>query len=264
VLIHRAREICYAARASGDHRAEHRRVLEILAAGAQKRLVVHVTTNVDGLATSVAVREFGGVWRPRLERCDIGDIVADARQVCTHQHGLLHFPVHGEVGLLADPDPTFHGARRLVTVDNDQDVPGHYSTIYQGMGRHRVPEVATTMAFSAVGYGLLSGLLRGVPTPLPDAEPIPAFEPADLVVIGYGAGSSPERHTYPFESHVNETIAVRGDAGASGAVWQPLCFQDSDEGTDRRTLEWFSARGFKVTRYAVAELAATVRSLVAP
>lgn len=58
------RRICMEARALDRHRDQHRQVFRLLREAAGHRVILHLTTNIDGIATVVGVREFRAVWRP--------------------------------------------------------------------------------------------------------------------------------------------------------------------------------------------------------
>jgi hypothetical protein len=98
--------------------------------------VLHVTTNIDGISTKLAVGEFGAVWRPvqrHGEEVPVESIRQDAREAVTRGRGLLHVPVHGEAGLAAVKGPVeWEGGKRLLQIDV-QKYDG-YSTLVQGMG----------------------------------------------------------------------------------------------------------------------------------
>ena len=58
-------------------KAAHREVFAALGTAAEQRLVAHLTTNMDGLTTTFAVRDFGAVWAPFRGRAT-RDETADA------------------------------------------------------------------------------------------------------------------------------------------------------------------------------------------
>ncbi len=77
-LVRATRKTCIAARESGVH-VHHSEVFGALRDAAANRVVVHVTTNIDGIATTVAVKVFGAVWRP-VERYGEEIPIADIRR----------------------------------------------------------------------------------------------------------------------------------------------------------------------------------------
>src|SRR6266478_3485395 len=101
-LVRATRRTCIAARESGVH-AHHREVFGALRDAAANRVVVHVTTNIDGIATTVAVKVFGAVWRPVSVTWEIpiADIRRDVLEVFAAGRRQLHPPVRGEAGLAA-------------------------------------------------------------------------------------------------------------------------------------------------------------------
>lgn len=248
-----ARRICVRARASDRHKQRHREVLRALGDAASRRVVLHLTTNIDGIATKVAVEEFGAVWRPVQRFGDEVPIEAvrqDARDVLDSGRGLLHVPVHGEAGLAAVRGPVeWEGAKRLVQADlRKYDA---YSTLVQGMGV-QVTEIERLMEASALGYRLLSALLTvssdnddGIGNEL---------EPADLLTIGYGAGRQPRRAHYPFERRMSE--ALRAGYPKGGATWRALVYQSSQETAEAK---WYKAHGAEVTEYGDGDLSSVVR-----
>jgi hypothetical protein len=257
LLMRALRVECFAVRQAGAALAHHRSVFELLASEARNRIVLHATANIDGLTTAVAVYEFGAIWRPRREQTGIARIVQEANEIVERGSGLLHFPVHGEVGLLADPSE--EGARLLLTLDEDDGVR-RYSTIYMGVGRNRVTDVPRTMAFSGFGYDLLSGLVQGSATVWAEGDvTIPAVEPADFVVIGYGAGSSDERKKYPLESRIPDPSLEGAWTRPAGAIWRACCYKPA---TDDPTIAWFKKRGFEIAPYGDGDLSDVVRKAI--
>lgn len=279
LLINRTRKICFERRQSDQPLPQHRALLAALAKAATERLVLHLTTNIDGFTTRIAVYDFGATWRARKERSHQREIENDVVEAYRAQRGLLHFPVHGEVGLLAvqglpfpgdvlfpgalPKDDIFQGARLLETYDVDPEGKPRYSTIYQGIGRNRVKDVPKTMAFSKAGYRLLGALIAARTTQMQYREVPPyrdtPLEPADLLVVGYGAGGSPERDDYPFESVIDRARKAAALPPAD-AKWRAFCYKPG-EVTPRRTLDWFTARGFEIVPHE-DDLAGAVRTVL--
>jgi len=229
-LVRATRRTCIAARESGVH-AHHREVFGALRDAAANRVVVHVTTNIDGIATTVAVKVFGAVWRPVErygEEIPIADIRRDVLEVFAAGSGQLHLPVHGEAGLAAVKGlPEWEGAQRLVQTGLQHDTA--YSTLAQGIGQ-TVREIETLMAVSGLGYGLLASLLVGT---VADVDRmIGPYPPADLVTIGYGAGATDGRLAYPFERRVRE--ARQRGFSPQGSRWLALVYRGDSEDADSR------------------------------
>lgn len=249
---------CFAERRARPAWAHHRAIFELLAREARSRVVLHATANIDGITSVVAVLERGATWRPRREQAHITTIVADAKDVIERGIGLLHFPVHGEVGLLADMSQ--QGARLLITLDESDGIE-RYSTVYMGIGKNRVTDVPKTMVFSGFGYDLLVGLLRGMPTEWAEGGvTIPALEPADFVVFGYGAGSAPERNQYPLESRIPDPSLDGVWKRPDGVVWRACCYEPA---TNDPTVAWLTQRGFEIVQFGKGELSDAVQKAIA-
>jgi len=257
LMMKALRAACFAERRARRELPHHRAIFEPLAREAQRRVVLHITANIDGLTSVVGVEEFGAIWQPRRALTDIARIVSDAKEAVERDAGLLHFPVHGEVGLLADKSR--EGARLLITIDEDDGV-GRYSTVYMGIGRNRVTDVPNTMAFSGFGYDLLSGLVRGAPTVwVEGGVTIPAIEPADFVVFGYGAGSAPEREDYPLESRIPDPSLAGAWKRPDGATWRACCYEPT---AGDPTVIWFKRHGFDIVEFKNGELSEAVRRAI--
>ena len=262
-LVRATRRTCIAARESGV-RAHHREVFGALRDAAANRVVVHVTTNIDGIATTVAVKVFGAVWRPVErygEEIPIADIRRDVLEVFAAGSGQLHLPVHGEAGLAAVKGlPEWEGAQRLVQTGLQHDTA--YSTLAQGIGQ-TVREIETLMAVSGLGYGLLASLLVGT---VADVDRmIGPYPPADLVTIGYGAGATDGRLAYPFERRLRE--ARQRGFSPQGSRWLALVYRGDSEDADspaiERTAGWYDEARFEVRRYGKDELGAAARAAIA-
>ena len=257
LMMKALRAACFAERRARRELPHHRAIFNLLAREAQHRVVLHVTANIDGLTSAVGVEEFDAIWRPRREKTDIVRIVADAKAAVERGTGLLHLPVHGEVGLLADKSQ--EGARLLITIDED-DAIERYSTVYMGIGRNRVTDVPKTMAFSGFGYDLLSGLVRGTPTVwVEGGVTIHPIEPADLVVFGYAAGSAPEREDYPLESRIPDPSLAGAWKRPDGATWRACCYKPP---VGDPTVIWFKRRGFEIVEFGDGELSEAVKKAI--
>ncbi len=249
------RRVCVRARRGDWHKRHHREVFAALRDMADSRVVLHVTANIDGIATEVAVKEFGAVWQPverYREEIPIEAIRQDARDVVTRGRGLLHVPVHGEAGLAAVRGPLeWEGAKRLV--QDELRKYDAYSTLAQGMGV-QVSEIERLMEASGLGYRLLSALLTGRPDN--DDGIGNRLEPADLLTIGYGAGSVPERVHYPFERRVQE---ARAQGHPQGAKWRALVYKPHSEMAE---VQWYRAVDAEVVGYGDGDLGRIVRDVL--
>src|SRR5439155_3388502 len=210
----------------------------------------------DGIATTVAVRDFGAIWRPVQrygEEIPLEDIRRDVRDAFLGGRGLLHLPVHGEAGLAAVRGrPEWEGAHRLLQADlRPVDA---YSTVGQGIGQ-QVREIENLMAVSKLGYGLLLGLLVG--DAIDVDGPVGPYPPADLLAVGYGAGGTPGRADYPFERKIDEA-GKRGHP-STGATWRALVYRGTSADVVR-TAGWYAARGVEVIRYGDGELGTLVKT----
>lgn len=242
-LILATREMCIAERATALTRPVHSALFATLAGAARSRPVVHLTTNVDGLTSEVAVVGYGALWRPLLEPCDIDRLVLDVRNTLDSGKGLLHIPVHGEAGLLARGD----GARSLWTQRSLTEPAGGYSTLYMGMGRG-VINIKDSMIASQLGYRLLVGLLTESEVLLDSGHRIGPYPLADLVVIGYGARGSSPRCEYPFERDIAASIAMRRP------MFQPTRTALVFERAVGDVVAWYSANDFRIVRHGDSDL----------
>src|SRR5207244_3312803 len=78
-----------------------------------------------------------------------------------------------------------------------------YSTLAEGLGQG-VPNIESRMILSQIGYRLLLALLDGTAAEVWEGDLLEPYSPADLLVIGYGAGRSQARVNYPFERKIAE------------------------------------------------------------
>ncbi|MEW6272974.1 MAG: hypothetical protein AB1689_27165 [Thermodesulfobacteriota bacterium] len=250
------RAICLKERRSTARKAAHHGLFAALAEVAESRLVLHLTTNVDGLTTAFAVREFGASWPPFHGPASTDGIVAEAQAKLDARRGMLHFPVHGEAGLVvsaADTEMlrTFYGDPRLLRSGGPW-VPSLRIGLASG-----VRDIEERLAPARLGYALLDALLE------PGAGrchylAVPQHVGADLLVIGYGADERGARALNPFERRIRAFLATgRRDAAAR---WHALVYRPDER---PRTAEWYAARGFTVLPYDDDELARVARQAMA-
>ena len=247
-LIRTTRLMCMAERATARTRSTHVGLFRLLAEIAQERPVLHLTTNIDGLTTEVAVGQLGAMWRPLVERCTIDRIVFDVRTTLEAGRGFLHIPVHGEAGLLAAGD----GATTLWTARTLADRSSGASTLYMGLGRG-VVEIERAMIASQLGYRLLAGLLTQREVQLDHGQRLGPYPVADLVVIGYGARGSAPRRDYPFEKNI--VGAAKARTPLSQATRTAVIFTEAEDDV----VSWYTENGFKIVRHGPTDLVAQVR-----
>ncbi len=98
-------------------------------------MVVHVTANIDGLTTTFLSRDYGAHWAPYVGTASLDDIRRDLAAVCARGAGLVHYPLHGEVGLYVSEED----GERLQTAyhqpDVDSDGTTWVSSLVVGAGR---------------------------------------------------------------------------------------------------------------------------------
>ena len=250
------RAICLKERRATLRKVAHHGVFEVLAEAAAQRLVAHLTTNLDGLTTTFAVRDFNACWPPFRRPCDLDVVRSEMQQLLDRGSGLLHVPLHGEAGLLeAEPDgarlQTIYGTPRALPGDAGAWLPSLLRGAAAGMAgiEHR-------LVTARLGYALLDGLLAsGVQESAGLA--VPARPAADLLVIGYGAEEGKTRDAYPFESRISRLVAAGERDPASR--WTALVYRP---GENPLSAAWFAARGFTVLPYDDGELPRIVRQAV--
>jgi hypothetical protein len=255
-LLRGMRAICLKERRSTGRKTAHRDVFAALAEAAASRLVLHLTTNLDGLTTTFAVRDFGAAWPPFRGAASVDDVVAEAQARLEAQRGLVHFPVHGEAGLVISSSDgellqTFYGEPRALRGGGPW-VPSLRLGPAGGLAA-----IERRLAPARLGYALLDALLEGG-TGRRERFVVPEHAAADLVVVGYGAEDRGARALNPFEARIDALLAAgRRDAGAR---WSALVYRPGER---PRTVEWFAARGFTVLPYGDGELAQVVREAMA-
>lgn len=246
------RAICLKERRTTLRKLAHRSFFEVLAEAAESRLVVHLTTNVDGLTTTFAVRDFGACWPPFAGRCELDEVLHAMQRLLDRGTGLLHVPLHGEAGLvLTEPEQeilqTSYGAPRIRPGDTAW-VPSLRIAATAGMAA-----IEQRLVTARLGYALLDALLA--PGARRAAGLFVGEHPAaDLVVVGYGAEDGKTRETYPFESRITR-VAASGEREGS-ARWTALLYRPHEIPL---TAEWFVRRDFAVLPYDDGALATVLR-----
>ncbi len=260
-LIAAMRSMCLHERRRSRRHTTHHAVLLALAERARERLVVHLTTNVDGLTSTLLVRELCAVWEP-LDACVAWSrVIAAIGATLRQARGLIHLPVHGEAALVAalEAEPllrTYYGDPRALPLPGPASPPWT-STLRLGLACG-LPSIETNLPLARVGYGLLRSLLIGAPADLGPSQRAPALPEADLLAIGYGAGVGAGRSRYPFERTVDALLA-------DGALRRPrqitaLLHEAKEHEPSAR---WYAARGFAVSRYGTGGLVAAARAHLA-
>lgn len=248
------RELCLKERRSTHRKLAHQETLAAIAAASTGRVVVHGTANLDGLTTTFLARDYGARWAPYGGVASLDDVVDDMATVCGAGAGLLHVPLHGEICLyLSEEDRT-----RMRTAYHhpsaDADGTPWVSSLVVGPGRG-LDRVEKNLPSSGLALELIGGLLRGGEV-VAGGRSLGAFEPADLLVLGYGASDRGSRPLHPFERIVSR-LSVARDPDAS--LWTSLVYGPT---TPRHVLEWFSRNGFEVVPYGDGELASRVSALL--
>lgn len=250
-VVQDLRAICLKERRATLRKTAHHGVFEALADAAGQRLVTHLTTNVDGLTTTFAVRDFGACWPPFREPAERTAIHAAFQEVLGRGNGLLHVPLHGEAGLfLSETDhdllQTYYGSPRTVA--------GHASwlpSLSVGLAAG-VAEIEQRLAPARLGYALFDALTASGTRSF-DGLHVPDHAPADLLVIGYGAEETATRNAYPIERRIS-TIA--SGARDPGARWTALVYRPAENAA---SASWYAERGFTVVPYDDGELPRVVR-----
>ena len=251
-LVRAARAMCLKERRATQRKVAHRALFETLAEVAQTRLVVHLTANVDGLTSTFAVRDFGAIWPPYTGPASVDEVARAAAALFRRGRGFLHLPVHGEAALVQSRTNgcllrTFYGEPSALH-ENGPWV----STLAEGIGTD-VRKIAEALPFAALGFQLLRALVLGEEIVL-GGGPAVALGRADLVAIGYGAGSRPARALYPFERCIDELVTL----GAPAAP-QRFAAVLYDARECEPSARWYREHGFAVSSYGDGELGARVR-----
>ena len=246
------RTICLKERRTTLRKTAHREVFAALAAAAASRLVAHLTTNMDGLTTTFAVRDFGAVWAPFRGRATRDETVAALREALASGTGLLHVPLHGEAALMiAETDDgevlqTQYGGSVWPAAAN-------WLSSLEIFAMAGIEHVERKLLPARLGYGLLDALLAEDAAPCEGLD-VPTRPAADLLVIGYGAEDDGTRPTYPFERRIDDL--VRRGARDPRSRWSALVYRPAQF---PHTAAWYEEHGFTVLGYDDGELGAAVR-----
>jgi hypothetical protein len=220
-------------------REHHTRLFSALGRIASARLVLHLTTNIDGLTTRAAAR-YGAEWAPLTREATIQEINGAVLRACRANCGFLHLPLHGEAGLAARKGAQYDGGRCLWTPERGAQVNA-YSTLAQGVGES-VLRIEELMVVSRDGYKLLRALVCGSVETFEGGFTIRPREPAELLVLGYGAGASPARADYPFERSIEGVLRSLGTPRG----WRAMVHTSADPAV----CTWYEQRRFEVIEYS--------------
>lgn len=246
------RTICLKERRTTLRKTAHHEVFAALGAAAETRLVAHLTTNMDGLTTTFAVRDFGAVWPPFRGRATRDETVAALRAPIARGAGMLHLPLHGEAALLIARGDD---GERMQTVYGGSawPAPGGWIPSLEIFATAGVDTVERELLPARLGYALLDGLLGEAASSCEGLD-VPARPAADLLVIGYGAEDDGTRPAYPFERRIADFL--RRGARDPRSRWTALVYRPSQF---PHTAAWYDAHGFAVVGYDDGELGAAVR-----
>jgi hypothetical protein len=237
-------------------KASHEGVFRALAEAAAERIVVHLTANLDGLTTAFVVRDFGGRWAPFHGACDLGAIHGDVRDILTARRGLLHFPVHGEIGLYVSS----RTRDRLITAYHhpleSEEIGPWSSTLIEGSAGG-LQEIERRLPCSRLALQLFRSLLVGRAVALDEHEALGPYPTADLLVIGYGAEDRGARAGNPFERTIAELVE---QGHGCPSRWRALVYRPESV---QRVVRWFEQHRFAVIGYDDGDLPWAVRDLVA-
>lgn len=249
------RALCLKERRTTLRKTIHRDLFGAISEASQRRVVVHLTASIDGLSTTFLTRDGGARWAPYDAAASLDDLRRDLADVCRRGTGLLHYPLHGEVGLYVSEGD----GERLQTAYHqpkaDPDGTTWASSLIVGPGRglkrleHHLPS-------SALARDVMDGLLRGGELNVA-SESFGEFLPADLLVVGYGANDRGLRASLPFERLVS---AFPMNGGQERGVWRALLYAPA---TAAHVKEWFESSGFSIVEYGDGDLALRVSSLLA-
>lgn len=250
------RNLCLKERRTTSRKLAHRGTFQALAEAAASRLVVHLTANVDGLTTTFLARDFGARWAPYHAPSTLDVIARDVSEACVAGRGLLHFPLHGEIGLYVSEG----GARQLRTAYHHPNVEGDgtvwVSSLVVGPGQG-LSRLSDAMPSSRLAETLVQDLLRGEPIETQDSRTV-RFAPADLLVLGYGANARGARAEHPFERMIARLAPGRGPGAGR---WRALVYAPT---VTRHVTQWYEDHGFAVVPYGDGDLSSVTSSLVQP
>lgn len=246
------RAICLKERRTTLRKTAHHEVFAALAAAAESRLVVHLTTNMDGLTTTFAVRDFGAVWPPFRGRVTREETVAALRAAIATGIGMLHLPLHGEAALMIASDDD---DEKLQTIYGGAawPAPGGWVPSLEIFANSGIAAAERELLPARLGYALLDALLAEDAASCEGLD-VPAHPSADLLVIGYGAEDDGTRPAYPFERRITEL--VRGGTRDPRSRWTALVYRPAQF---PQTATWYEGQGFTVVGYDDGELGAAVR-----
>ena len=244
------RELCLKERRSTHRKLAHQETLGAVAATSVGRVVVHCTANLDGLTTTFLARDYGARWAPFGGVASVDDVLDDVVTVSGAGAGLLHFPLHGEICLYVSEEDGTRMRTAYHHPNADADGTPWVSSLVVGPGRG-LDRVERNLPSSRLALELITGLLRGGDVAVAGRS-LGAFEPADFLVMGYGASERGSRPNHPFERLVSE---LAGSRDPEASVWTSLLYQPT---TPRPVREWFDQNGFTVVSYGDGELASRV------
>lgn len=232
----------------------HRELFELVAGAAQSRLVVHLTSNVDGISTTILVRDHGALWAPFRGVSSMARVRSDFVKAARAGRGLAHFPLHGEIGLyVSEPE-----GERLRTAYHHPE-PGDdgttwISSLLLGPGRG-LQNLESGLRPGGFAVSILEALLRGGPL---DVEGVSCgdFAPADLLVVGYGATDRGAHADNPFE-RVLDSLSDEWSRQAGSR--HALLYNSA---TPRHVASWFERHGFTLVSYGDDELVAKALPLL--
>lgn len=247
-LLRAVRTLCLKERRSTLRKATHREVFACLAAAAAERPVLHLTSSIDGLTTTFAVRDFGAAWAPFRHVATLDEIRGEAVTILSGR-GLVHFPAHGEAPLVvsAEEPPRFQS---YFGDPDDLRGPGPWSPSLRLGLAQGLADLENRFPLARLAYGLLEALVTG--GEVDSGTDLPAAPHADLLVVG--CGTSATGPATPFERRIT---ALRAQGlPRPPARWTALVHRPEQ---NRRVAAWFAAHGFTVAGYGDHELAAAVR-----
>jgi hypothetical protein len=255
-LLRALRALCLKERRSTLRKSAHHGVFSALGAAASARVVVHLTTCIDGLTTTFAVRDFGAAWPPFRRVAGLPAIAAEAAAVLSRGRGMIHLPAHGEAPLIAADGDELLLQSYFGEPGDLRGASAWASTLRLGLARG-VASIDTRFPLAGLSYEMLRRALAGEPIALGDEPAVPPGGPADLVVIGYGACAA--RRDHPFERCI-AGLRQRGLPSAA-ARWTAVVHRPEQ---NRRVASWFEAHGFIVAGCGDGDLADVVRRAVVP
>ena len=241
---------CRKERRSLARKTAHHCLFGLLKDVSVERPVLHFTTNVDGIGSAITAGEMGAWWPALLEPTRLVDVRAGVSKILEGGSGFAHLPLHGEAALVVSEGGllrTFFGSPSSL----DEDGPWQ-STLDLGIGRG-VETIEDRLELSRFGYRLLRSLLFGESVWSRES----ALPPADLVVIGYAAGSRPGRRRLPFERILSERLEAGSDVRQRMVA---VLLESSENVTSRR---WFASLGFEIASHRLGELPAKLRATLA-